>query len=73
MDDMLQMYVMDNPSKCEDYLYLVEFSYNSVYQASLQMSPFEELYRRKSNVLVNCEKHVDRLIIGPEMLQNMKQ
>jgi hypothetical protein len=34
------MYVMDNPSKWEDYLHLVEFAYNNGYQASLIMSPF---------------------------------
>jgi hypothetical protein len=44
---MLRMYVMDKPSKWEDYLHLVEFAYNNGYQASLKMSPFEALYRRK--------------------------
>jgi hypothetical protein len=44
---MLRMYVMDNPSKWEDYLHLVEFSYNNGYQASLKMNPFEALYGRK--------------------------
>jgi hypothetical protein len=27
---MLKMYVMDKPSKWEDYLHLVEFSYNNL-------------------------------------------
>ena len=44
---MLRMYVMDKQSKWEDYLHLVEFSYNNGYQASLKMRPFEELYGRK--------------------------
>jgi hypothetical protein len=44
---MLRMYVMDKPSRWEDYLHLVEFSYNNGYQASLKMSPFEEIYGRK--------------------------
>jgi hypothetical protein len=47
IEDMLRMYVMDKPSKWEDYLHLVEFSYNNGYQASLKMSPFEALYGRK--------------------------
>ena len=38
------MYVMDMTSKWEDYLYLVEFSYNNSYQAYLKMSPVKELY-----------------------------
>ena len=47
IEDMLRMYVMDTPSKWEDYLHLVEFSYNNRYQASLKMSLFEALYGRK--------------------------
>jgi hypothetical protein len=47
IDYMLRMYVMDKPSKCEDYLNLVVFSYNNWYQDSLKMSPIEALYGRK--------------------------
>jgi hypothetical protein len=47
IEDMLRMYVMDKPSRWEDYLHLVEFAYNNGYQASLKMSPFEALYGRK--------------------------
>jgi hypothetical protein len=44
IEDMLRMYVMDKPSRWEDYLHLVEFSYNNGYHVSLKMSPFEALY-----------------------------
>jgi hypothetical protein len=47
IEDMLRMYVMDKPSKWEDYIHLVEFVYNNGYQASLKMRPFEALYGRK--------------------------
>jgi hypothetical protein len=47
IEDMLRMYVMDKPSKWEDYLHLVEFSYNNGYQSSLNMNTFEALYGRK--------------------------
>jgi hypothetical protein len=47
IEDMLRMYVMDKPSKWEDYLHLVEFTYNNGYQASVKMSPFEALYSRR--------------------------
>jgi hypothetical protein len=47
IEDILRMYVMDKPSKWEDYLHLVEFAYNNGYQTSLKMSPFEALYSRK--------------------------
>ena len=29
LEDMLRMYVMDKPTKWEDYLHLVEFAYNN--------------------------------------------
>jgi hypothetical protein len=44
---ILRMYVMEKPSKWEDYLHLVEFTYDNGYQASLKMIPFEALYGRK--------------------------
>jgi hypothetical protein len=47
IEDMLRMYVMDKPYKWEDYLHLVEFSYNNGYQASMKMSRFEAWYGRK--------------------------
>ena len=47
LEDMLRMYVMDKPSKWEDYLHLVDFAYNKRKQASLGMSPYEDLYGRR--------------------------
>ena len=35
LEDMLHMYVMDKPTKWEDYLHLVEFAYNNGHQESL--------------------------------------
>jgi hypothetical protein len=44
LEDILRMYVMDKPSKWEEYLHLVEFSYNNGYQPSLKMSPLNHLW-----------------------------
>jgi hypothetical protein len=33
IEDMMRMYVMDKPSKWDDYLHLVEFAYNNGYQS----------------------------------------
>jgi hypothetical protein len=65
IEDMLRMYVMDNPSKWEEYLHLIEFAYNNGYQDSLQMSPFEALYGRKFNTPVSWDNPVDRVVLGP--------
>jgi hypothetical protein len=59
------MYVMDKPSKWEDYLHLVEFTYNNGYQASLNMSPFEALYGRKCNTPVRWDNLADGVVVGP--------
>jgi hypothetical protein len=73
IEDMLRMYVMDKPSKWEDYLHLVEFSYNNGYQTSLKMSPFEALYDRKCNTPVSWDNLVDRVVVGPDLLRGMEE
>jgi hypothetical protein len=72
VEDMLQMYVMDCPTKWEDYLHLVEFAYNNGYQSSLKMIPFEVLYGRRCRTLVSWDNPVDRIILGPDMLKEME-
>jgi hypothetical protein len=69
---MLRMYVMDKPSRWEDYLHLVEFAYNNGYHTSLKMSPFEELYGRKCNTPVSWDNPVKRTVVGPELLKEME-
>ena len=44
LEDMLRMYVMDQPGKWEDYLHLVEFVYDNHFQDSSGLSQFEILY-----------------------------
>ena len=69
---MLRMYVREQPSKWEDYLHLVEFSYNNHYQALAKFSPFEIIYGRKCNTPISWSNPVDRLILGPELLKEME-
>ena len=68
IEDILRMYVMDKPSKWEDYLHLVELTYNNGFQASLKMSPFESLYGRKCNKLMSWDNLEDRTVVGPDFL-----
>ena len=58
------MYVMERPTKWEDYVHLVEFTYNNGYQASTKMSPFEILYGRKCTTPVSGDSPMDRLMVG---------
>jgi hypothetical protein len=53
VEDMLRMHVMHQPKKWEDYLPLVEFTYNNGYHESLKMSPFEALYGRQCKIPIS--------------------
>ena len=66
------MYVRDYPKKWEYYLHLVDFSYNNHYQASAKLSPFEILYGRKCNTPITWSNLVDRLMLVPELLKELK-
>ena len=69
---MLRMYVMDKPSKWEDYLHLVEFVYNNHFQALARLSPFEILYGRMCNTPISWRNLVNRIMLGPNLLKDME-
>ena len=71
LEDMLRMYVMEKPTKWEDYLHLVEFSYNNGQQVSLGMSPYEYLYGRRCRTLVTWDHLVNKIVLGLEFLKEM--
>lgn len=73
LEDMLRMFIMYKLTKWEVYLPLVEFSYNNRQWEALGMSPFEVLYCRKCRTLIHWDGSVSRIIIGPDMVQEMKQ
>ena len=66
------MYVRTKLNKWEDYLHLVEFSYNNGYQTSTKLSPFEILYDKKCTMPISWDKPVDRIMVGPKMPQEME-
>ena len=73
LEDMLPMYVMDKPTKCEDCLHLLEFAYNNGQQASLGMSLYEALYGRRCRTPVTWDNPVNKIVLGPELLKEMEQ
>ena len=73
LEDMLLMYVMDKPSKWEDYLHLVEFAYNNGQQASLGMSPYEALYGRRCRTPVTWDNPVNMIVLRPELLKEVEK
>ena len=73
LEDMLRMYVMDKPTKWEDYLHLVEFAYNNGQQTSLGMSLYEAFYGRRCRTTVTWDNPVNRVVLGLELLKEMEQ
>ena len=69
LEDMLHMYVMDKPSKWEDYLHFVEFAYNNGKHTSLGMSPFEALYDKKCRIPVTLDNPVNIIVLALEFLK----
>eukprot|EP00253_Pinus_taeda_P016684 PITA_16684 len=73
LEDMLRMYVMDNQTQWERYLPLVEFAYNNSYHNSIEMPPYQALYGRPCRTSLSWEKLEDRVIVGPELVQEMEE
>src|SRR3954462_6662507 len=55
--------------KGEECLPYAEFSYNNIYQASLQAAPFEVLYGRKCRTPLNWSETGERQLLGPDVIQ----
>jgi len=62
------MYVMGMPIMWEDFLHLVDFSYNKSYQTTIKMSPFKAFYGKKFHTQITWSQRKDRLILGLEVL-----
>lgn len=64
---------MQQLTRWEDYLHLVEFAYNNGFHTSLQMSPFEVLYGKKCRIPSCWGAPEDKLMLGQEMLREMEE
>jgi hypothetical protein len=73
LEDMLCMYVMDQQKRWEEFLPLVEFAYNNSYQSTIKMAPFEFLYGRPCRTPLSWDRLEDRVLVGPEAIQEMEE
>ena len=69
LEDMLQACVLDLKGNWEEYLPLVEFTYNNSYQASIQMAPYKALYGRPCRSPVCWTEVGDSSTTGPELIR----
>jgi transposase InsO family protein len=73
LEDMLRMYMMDQQNIWEEFLPLVEFTYNNSYQSTIKMAPFEFLYGRPCQTPLSGDRLEDRVLVGPEVIQEMEE
>nr|GEY62101.1 putative reverse transcriptase domain-containing protein [Tanacetum cinerariifolium] len=69
LEDMLRACVIDFRKGWVNHFPLVEFSYNSIYHASIKAAPFEVLYDQKCRSPVCWAEVREVQLIGPEIVQ----
>jgi len=62
---------MHQQRRWEDYISLVQFSYNNGYQDSLRRILFEALYGQSCNTPISWSDLVNRVLIESNMLEEM--
>ncbi|KAL8097505.1 hypothetical protein AgCh_030581 [Apium graveolens] len=73
IEDMLRTCAIDFKGNWDDHLPLIEFSYNNSYHASIGIPPYEALYGRKCRSPTYWNDIGERKLIGPELVQQMKE
>jgi hypothetical protein len=69
---MLRMHLMDQQKSWEEFLPLVEFSYNESYQSTIKMVPFKFSYGRPCQTPLIWDWLADRVQVGPEAIQELE-
>ena len=73
LEDLLRACILDFGGSWEDYLHLVEFSYNNSYQASIGMAPFEALYGRPCKSPACWIEKGNKVLLGPDMIREASE
>jgi len=73
MEDMMRACVLTYGKDWEKSLSYAQFSYNNSYQASLGMSPFEALYRRKCRTPLMWLEDEERTLLGPAFIKHSEE
>ncbi|KAL0551627.1 hypothetical protein IC582_010716 [Cucumis melo] len=70
LEDMLRACALEFPGSWDSHLHLMEFAYNSSYQATIGMAPFEALYGRCCRSPVCWGEVGEQRLMGPELVQS---
>ncbi|WMV33290.1 hypothetical protein MTR67_026675 [Solanum verrucosum] len=68
LEDMLRACVIDFKGNWDDHLPLIEFVYNNSYLYSIQMAPYEALYRRRCRYPIGWFEVGESGLIGPNLV-----
>jgi hypothetical protein len=69
LEDMLRIYVLPWNGNWEDHLAFAQFAYNNSCHASIMMAPYESLYGWKCISPLCWEVPSERLLVGPDWIQ----
>lgn len=69
LEDMLRVYVLQFKGSWDERLSFIEFAYNNNYHSSIEIAPFEALYRRHYKMPICWEEVSERKLYGPELIQ----
>ena len=69
LEDMLRACVLEFQGSWDQYIALMEFSYNNHYHSSIGMAPYEALYGRKCRCPLYWDEEGMRVLEGPELVQ----
>ena len=73
LEDMLRACVLDHKGSWEEQFSLVEFAHNNSYQASIQMAPYEALYRRPCRSPICWIEVGESSITGPDLIRDTSE
>jgi IS30 family transposase len=73
IEDTLRACAFKDSKRWDKCLPYVEFSYNNSYQKSLNMSPFEVLYRCKCRTPLFWNEPRENQVFGPEILREVER
>ncbi|KAA3473059.1 DNA/RNA polymerases superfamily protein [Gossypium australe] len=69
LEDMLRCCVLEFEGNWEKYLSLVEFAYNSSFQSTIKMAPYEALYGRKCRTLLYWTEFSEKKIHWVDLIR----
>ncbi|KAK2368619.1 hypothetical protein QL285_081803 [Trifolium repens] len=69
LEDLLRACVLENGGSWDEWLSLIEFTYNNSFHSSIGMTLFEALYGRRCRPPLCWYESGEKVVLGPEIVQ----